>query len=343
MAPSWALYPLVVLATVATVIASQALISGAFSLTHQAIQLGYSPRAYVRHTSASQYGQIYVSSVNWTLMIACIALVLGFRQSEGLAAAYGLAVSATMVITTILFAVVIRERFSIPSSLAAPLIGLLLFVDLSFFGATLFKIPDGGWLPLVVGTVIFTIMTTWHRGRLLLRRHRLRGAEPLGEFVDEIAESDLIRAPGTGIFLYSDPGITPPAVRDALRYHDVLHEQVMVLSVLTEHRPRVPSDRRCDVEDLGNGFYAVMLHFGFMEDPNVPRALRSHVAERLGLNMREVTYFLGRESLRVTRRPGMAIWREHLFAFLSRNATNAAYRFRLPPAQVFELGVIVEL
>jgi KUP system potassium uptake protein len=341
LAPEWALYPLVALATMATVIASQALISGAFSITHQAIELGYSPRTYVKHTSASHFGQIYVPSINWALMLACIALVVGFRESENLAGAYGLAVSATMLITTVLFSVVIRERFGIPSWMTRPLIALFLAIDLSFFVATLFKIPHGGWLPLVVGALIFTLMTTWRRGRLLLRRHRLRGAVPLREFVAGLGEP--VRSPGTGIFLYSDPGATPPAVVDALRHHNSLHEQVLVVSVVTEGRPRVSPDRRVEMEDLGDGFHAVTLRFGFMEDPNVPRALRLRVAELLGLDMHEVTYFLGRESLRVTARPGMAKWREHLFAFMSRNAASAAYRFRLPPDQVFELGVIVEL
>jgi KUP system potassium uptake protein len=343
LAPAWALYPLVVLATMATVIASQALISGAYSLTHQAVQLGYSPRVFVRHTSASQFGQIYVPSVNWALMLACVALVIGFGRSENLAAAYGLAVSGTMVITTVLFSVVLHERFGLPRSMTIPLFLLFLVVDVSFFAATLFKIPDGGWLPLVVAGVVFTVLTTWHRGRLLVRRHRKRRELPLQKFVEDLGRREPLRTPGIGAYLYGTPGMTPPTMLDSLRHHDALHETVLVIAVVTAERPRVHPHRRVDMEHLGRGIHAVTLRFGFMDDPNVPRALRHHVAEDLGLDLRDATYFLGRESLRVTARPGMAKWREHLFAFMSRNSTSAAYRFRLPPDQVFELGVIVEL
>jgi KUP system potassium uptake protein len=343
LAPEWALYPLVALATMATVIASQALISGAFSLTRQAVQLGYSPRVNVKHTSPSQIGQIYIASINWLLMVACIGLVIGFRESTNLAAAYGLAVTATMVITSIVFYVVAREHFGWPAWRAGALCGLFLAVDLGFLGATLFKIPDGGWLPLVVAAVVFTVLTTWRTGRRLVGQRLLRGRLPLTEFLDSLAHHPPLRTPGAGAFLVSTPGITPPALISALRHTDALHEQVLVISIVTEEVPRVLPARRTEITDLGLGFRQVVLHFGFMEDPDIPRALADRVVMKLGIDLETLSYFLGRESLRVTARPGMARWREHLFAFQSRNATSAANYFHLPYEQTVELGITVEL
>jgi KUP system potassium uptake protein len=342
LSPDWALYPLVLLATVATVIASQALISGAFSLTLQAVQLGYFPRVFIKHTSETHFGQIYVPAVNWLLMFACVGLIVGFRRSENLAAAYGLAVSGTMLITTILFYVVVRERFRWPAALAVPLCSVFLVVDVSFFGATLFKIPRGGWLPLVVGAIVFTVLTTWHTGRRLVRK-RLHAGLPLPEFVQSLSRHLPVRAPGTGAYLFGTPGVTPPALIGSLRHHDSLHEQVLVISVVTEDRPRVHQVKRCEISHLGLGFHEVVLRFGFMEDPDVPRALTSRATRELPLDLDSITYFLGRESIQVTDRPGMAIWREHLFALVSRNAVSAARYFHLPPEQTLELGVVVAL
>jgi KUP system potassium uptake protein len=343
LAPEWALYPLVGLATMATVIASQALISGAFSLTRQAVQLGYSPRVNVKHTSPSQIGQIYISSINWVLMVACIGLVIGFRESTNLAAAYGLAVTATMVITTIVFYVVARERFGWPAWRAGALCGLFLAVDLGFLGATLFKIPDGGWFPLAVAAIVFTVLATWRTGRRLVADRLLRGRLPLTEFLDSLARHPPLRTPGGGAFLFSTPGITPPALIAALRHMDSLHEQVLVISVVTEEVPRLLPVQRADITDLGHGFHQVVLHFGFMEDPDIPRALADRAVMKLGLDLETLSYFLGREALRVTSRPGMARWREHLFAFQSRNATSAANYFHLPYEQTVELGITIEL
>jgi KUP system potassium uptake protein len=342
LAPRWALVPLVVLATGATVIASQALISGAFSLTHQAVQLGYSPRVRIRHTSASQFGQIYISSVNWVLMLACIGLVLGFRHSANLAAAYGVAVTTTMVMTTVLFYVVAGARFALSPLLIVPLCVVFFVVDLGFFSATLFKIPDGGWFPLVVGAVVFTILTTWRTGRHLVQERLLHGGLPLTSFVESVFHHPPVRTKGTGAYLFATPGITPPALLANLRHADALHEQVLVISVVTEKRPRVPATR-ADVIDLGHGFHEIVLHYGFMEVPNVPRALAERVELEVGIDLGSISYFVSRESLRVTKKPGMARWREHLFAFMSRNATNAANYFRLPLDQTIELGVAVEL
>jgi KUP system potassium uptake protein len=343
LAPGWALVPLVILATSATVIASQALISGAFSLTHQAVQLGYSPLVQIRHTSSTQFGQIYISSINWVLMVACIGLVLGFRQSANLAAAYGVAVTTTMVLTTVLFYIVAKERRAWNPLLLVPLCVVFLIVDLAFFSATLFKIPDGGWFPLVVGAVVFTILSTWRTGRHIVRDRLLHGGLPLTSFVESLVQHPPVRTKGTGAYLFATPGITPPALLATLRHADALHDQVLVISVLTEKRPRVPAAKRADVIDLGYGFHEIVLHYGFMEVPDVPRALADRVQMDVGIDLRIISYFVSRESLRVTKRPGMARWREHLFAFMSRNATSAANYFHLPLDQTIELGVVVEL
>ena len=343
LAPDWALIPLVVLATVATVIASQALISGAFSLTRQAVQLGYSPRVHIRQTSAEQEGQIYIASINWLLMIVCIGLVLGFQHSANLAAAYGLAVTTTMVITTVIFFVVARQRFRWRPVVVLPLCAAFFVIDLAFFGATLFKIPDGGWFPLLAAGIVFTLLTTWRTGKLLVRERLLRTPLPLGTFVAGLAHHPPVRAPGTGAYLFRVVGVTPPALISTLRHNHSLHEQVLVIAVLTAKRPYVHPARRAEIVELGSGFAQVTVSFGFMEDPDVPRALEQRVLPRLGFDLQTITYFLGRESLRVTPRAGMVLWRERLFAFMSRNATSAADYFGLPIEQTVEIGVGVEL
>jgi KUP system potassium uptake protein len=342
LSPGWALYPLVVLATFATVIASQALISGAFSLTQQAVQLGYSPRVRITHTSATERGQIYIGAVNWVLMATCIGLVIGFQKSENLAAAYGFSVVTLMVVTTTVFYVVARRRFGWSASRAGVLCGLFLAVDLAFFGAAVFKIPDGGWFPLVVAILIFTLMSTWRTGRRLVAERLLRGGLPVERFVASLAESPPVRAPGAGAYLYSQPGITPPALLANLRHNDALHETVLVISVVTAETPRVHPLRRAEHTDLGHGFHQVVLHYGFMEHQDVPAGLAAAGSE-LGVDLDTLPYFLGRESLRVTARPGMARWREHLYALMSRNATSAATYFRLPLDRTIELGLPVEL
>jgi KUP system potassium uptake protein len=343
MAPHALLYPLAALATLATIIASQALISGAFSLTHQAIQLGYSPRVRVRHTSESQIGQIYVPAINWMLMIACLGLVLGFRHSENLAAAYGLAVSTTMVMTTILFATVARRHFGWNRVVVVGVCTIFLVVDIAFLGATLFKIPDGGWFPLIVGAVIFTIMTTWRTGRRIVRTRLRRHMPPLTQFIASVSRSSVQRTEGTSAYMFSSEGITPPALIASLRHHDSLHEQVLVVCVVVEARPRVPKMRRAGVTDLGHGFHQVVLRFGFMEEPDVPRALAERVAMSLGIDLSSISYLLGSERITVTPRRGMAMWREHLYSFMSRNATGAVDLFRLPIDQTLQIGLGVEL
>jgi KUP system potassium uptake protein len=343
LAPDWALYPLVVLATVATVIASQALISGAFSLTRQAVQLGYSPRVRISHTSPTRIGQIYIGAVNWLLMAACVGLVIGFQESANLAAAYGVAVSTTMVLTSIVFYFVARERFRWSPWRAVTLCLLFLSFDLAFFGATLFKIPQGGWFPLVAAVVVFTVLSTWRTGRRLVHERLMRGGIPLTEFVKGAVENRPVRAKGAGAYLVSTPGVTPAALFANLEYNDAVHETVLVISVVPREVPRVDAADRTEIIDLGAGFHQVVLRYGFMEDIDVPRALAMEAAPALGIDVTRLPYFLGRESLHVTPRPGMARWREHLFALMSRNATSAATYFGLPPEQTVELGLAVEL
>jgi KUP system potassium uptake protein len=276
-------------------------------------------------------------------MAACVGLVIGFRKSANLAAAYGFAVTTTMVLTTIVFYFVARERFGWQRWRAVALCSLFLGVDLAFFGATLFKIPHGGWFPLVAAVVVFTVLSTWRTGRRLVSERLLRGGIPLTEFVARASKDPPTRTRGTGAYLVSSPGLTPQALFANLEYNDALHETVVVISVVTEEVPRIDPEERTQMVDLGGGFHQVVLHYGFMEDIDVPQALAVEVAPKLGIELAKVPYFLGRESLRVTARPGMARWREHLFALMSRNATSAATYFDLPPEQIVEVGLAVEL
>ncbi|MHB1222991.1 MAG: potassium transporter Kup [Gemmatimonadaceae bacterium] len=342
MAPAWALMPVVVIATAAAVIASQALISGAFSLTLQAVQLGYSPRVRIDHTSERERGQIYIPAVNWGLMIACIGLVLGFRSSSNLAAAYGVAVTTTMVVTTMLLYFVMRERWGWSRWRAMPVTAIFLVIDLAFWSANLLKIPHGGWFPLVVGAVVFTLLTTWKRGRLMLSKRMRERTLPRELFVQNMAHSPPTRVPGTAVFMYGATG-TPPALLHNLKHNKVLHERVVFLSIITEEVPSVPAGERLHVEALGYGLFQVELRYGFMEDVDVPAALAMVTHEGLDFPPMETTYFLGRETLIATRRRGMALWREHLFAVMSRNARSATSYFRLPPNRVVELGAQIEI
>ncbi len=343
MTPEWALYPVVVIATLAAVIASQALITGAFSLTMQAVQLGYLPRVAIRHTSAHERGQVYIPAINWVLMMACLALVLAFGSSTNLAAAYGVAVTTTMVITTLLLFVVQRERWGWPLGVALGMTSFFLVVDLAFWGANLSKIPAGGWFPLAIGAVVFILMTTWKRGREILAERLRAGTIPFTEFIEQVYAEEPVRVQGTAVFMSGNPGATPPALLHNWRHNHVLHSRVILLSVHTEEQPRVPRAEKVAVTDLGDGFYQVMLSFGFMENPNVPRGLRMARHKGLELQMSEVSYFLGRERLFATNRPGMAIWREKLFAMMSRNSISATDFFSLPPNHVVEMGALVEL
>jgi len=342
MAPAWAVLPLVILAMMATVIASQALISGVYSLTMQAVQLGYLPRFDIDHTSPREIGQIYISTINWGLMVACVGLVLAFRTSSGLAAAYGVAVTTTMVITTILLYFVMRERWKWSAAVAGSLTALFLVVDIAFFSANIVKVPAGGWFPLVVGAVMFTVMTTWKTGRRRLTAALKRGELPIERFIGSISAHPQLRVPGTAAYLFPDPGITPPALLANLRHNEVLHETVVLVAVQTSSVPRVPQVRRATVHDLGEGFAQVVLHFGFMDDPNVPRALANIVDPEFGFDPEDATYFIGRETI-ITKSGGLERARAALYALMHRNASSAVQFFSLPPGQVIEIGKQVAL
>ena len=337
------LYPLVVVATAATVIASQAVISGAFSLTRQAIQLGFSPRMRTEHTSEHEIGQIYIPAVNWMLMVACLALVLGFRTSSGLAAAYGIAVTTTMVITTILLSFVAREVWGWPAALVTPLVAFFLAIDSAFFLANMVKVGHGGWFPLVVAAAIFVLMSTWKKGRSLLARRLQADALPLDLFFDSLAKSPPARVPGTAVYLDRSPSGTPPALLHNLKHNKVLHERVVFLTVLTEGQPRVREGERLSSEKLADRFWRIVLRYGFMEDPDIPKALEDCALEGKPFDMMDTTFFLAREALVATKRPGMALWREQLFSWMTRNAARPLVYFRLPAGRVVELGMQVEI
>jgi KUP system potassium uptake protein len=344
MAPSWGLIPLVALTTVATIIASQAVISGAFSLTMQAVQLGYLPRVVIEHTSERQHGQIYVPSVNWVLMIACIGLVLGFRSSSNLAAAYGVAVTTTMVITTILFGVVARERWgwTLPAVLLFEVI--FLSIDLSFWGANMLRVPRGGWFPLVIATVVLAGMTTWSLGREILARRMAASTLPVEFFLADLADNPPRRTAGTGIFMARGADGTPPALLHTIQHFGAVPERVVILSVLTVQVPRYAPEQRIEVKQLGDGFHRVVMRYGFMEDPDVTRDLEGAPIPGLDLDLTQATYFLGRETVIASESTvGMSGWREHLFGFMARNARLASSFFHLPSDRVVELGVQVEL
>lgn len=343
LAPDVAVLPLVVLATMATVVASQALITGAYSLTSQAIQLGYLPRQRVDHTSDEHFGQIYVSTVNWLLMIAAVGLVISFGSSSNLAAAYGVGVATDMVITTLLLFVVMRDRFRWKPSSVLAITSFFLVVDLTFFGANITKVPAGGWFPLVIGVAGFAVMTTWKTGRSLVKRRMNRSGLPIEQFIDSIGEHPQQRVTGTGVYLFSQSGVTPPTLLTNLRHHEVLHERIIVVSVTVAGRPRVPAASRAAVHALGEGFFQVDLEYGFIDEPNVPEALANIVSTTFGFDPSRATYFVGKETVLATEIPGMWLWREHLYAFMHRNAASAARFFNLPPEQVVEVGIQIPI
>jgi KUP system potassium uptake protein len=337
LAPAWLLVPLVALATAATVIASQAVISGAFSLTRQAIQLGYLPRMRILHTSARASGQIYIPAVNWLLLAGVLLLVFEFRSSSNLAAAYGIAVTGALLVDTLLVAVVMALIWRWPLPLVGLVIGVLLPVDLAFFAATLLKVPNGGWAPLLLAAVLFVLLTTWHRGRQLLAARLREDTIDRDQFIERMADG-LPRVPGTAVFMTSVRHTLPSALLHNLNHNKVLHERVVFLTVEVEDEPWVPDERRVEVRELGKNFHRLLVRYGFMQQPDIPAALALCGRHGLPFEIMESTFFVGRESIRPSARPGMARWREVLFSALMRNAGSATDFYRIPPNRVVELG-----
>jgi len=343
LAPGWALIPLVALSTLATVIASQAVISGAFSLTQQAIQLGYIPRMHIQHTSSSEQGQIYIGAVNWALMVGVVLLVIGFESSGALASAYGVAVTGTMLMTTILVSTVMLMLWKWPPVLAVPVLLGCLLVDGLFFAANVPKIVQGGAFPVLAGSVLFILMTTWKRGKQLLVERIDEGALPLPIFISSISVQPPHRVQGTAVFLTARSDAVPHALLHNLLHNQVLHEQVVLLTVVNEDSPRVPPSRRFEVESHGEGFFRVILHYGFMDEPDVPGALALCDVPELDFSPMRTTYFLSRETVIPSKLVGMARWREQLFAFMLKNANGNLRFFKLPVNRVIELGTQVEM
>src|SRR5437016_978068 len=343
LAPSWGLYPLIALATAATIIASQAVISGAFSLTRQAVQLGYSPRLRIEHTSSREIGQIYVPAVNWGLMLLTCVLVLGFRTSSNIAGAYGVALSTLMLMTTLMFYVMSREVWGWSFPRAAGVAGLFLWVDLLFFAANMLKIRYGGWVRLAIAAAIFLLMTTWKRGREILGKRMLEKTVPLKMLLADLAAEPPLRVPGTAVFMYGTADHTPPALVHNLAHNKVLHEKVVFLTVVTEDVPHVEPRERVTVKHIGKGFHTVVARYGFMDDPDLEDVLEACRVKALDIRMEGTTFFLGRETLVSSDRPGMDHWRATLFAFMSRNALRATAFFKIPANQVFAVGAQVEL
>jgi KUP system potassium uptake protein len=325
----------------ATVIASQALISGAFSLTVQAVQLDYLPRVRITHTSGEHQGQVYVPLVNWALMIGCIGLVLGFRTSSNLAAAYGIAVTATMAITSIIFYVVTTQRWGWSKAKAAAVVVPLLLVDLAFLGANIPKIPDGGWFPLLVAAGLLLQMATWRRGRQLVAARLHRAERPLASLPEDVRDATIVD--GTAVFLFKDAGRVPPALLSNLEHNRVLHETTIVCAVVTDEVPRVLPEDRHELETVGSGLYSLVLHYGFMEEPDIPAALAAVPGDELPFDPEQTTYFVGRESVLPTTLDGMPLPLERLYALLHRGADSAARFFCLPADRIFEVGTHVEI
>ena len=351
LVPSWALYPMIAVATSAAVVASQALISGAFSLTQQAVQLGFCPRVSIRHTSERERGQIYIPEVNWGLMVACIGLMLAFKNTSNLAATYGVAVCGTMTLTTILYSAVARTRWHWSVAKVLSLGGLFLVVDVAFFASNLTKIPHGGWFPLTVAALVYTLMSTWKRGRRRLSQIMQNVQLPMDLFLADFG-TKAHRVPGTAVFMTRYPGGAPPVLLHHVKHNKVLHEQVVMMSVKTEEVPYVPEDERIEFQDLGQKFYAVTARYGFMESPDVPEVLKGLQARGITIRPLETTYYLGRETLIPTRRkpgappdklPPLPMWRKRIFVVLNRNAQSAMTFFNIPANRVVEMGAQIQI
>ena len=344
LAPEWALYPLVVLATAATVVASQATISGTYSLTRQAIQLDYLPRMDVRQTSAKQIGQIYMPGANWLLLLVIVAVVAGFGSSSALASAYGVAVTGTMLVTTILTFFLLRHGWGYPLWACVAATGFFVLVDLAFFSSSLLKVAEGGWFPLALGVLVFIVMTTWRRGRVLAAAAQRRQAIPLEAFVSSLAAHPPHRVPGTAVFMAGDPESVPNSLMHNLKHNKVLHERVVFLTVSVRGLPWVAESERIAVQPLGQGFYRLHVSFGFMNEPDVAASLELAVAKGLAFDLMQTTFFLSRATVVPNgEKGGMAKWRESLFATMARNARTAADYYNIPPNCVIELGTKIAI
>ena len=345
LVPRWGLLPMVFLSTAATVIASQAIISGVFSLTRQAVLLGYLPRISIVHTSSAEIGQIYIPFANWVLLAATSGLVLTFGSSTSLAAAYGVAVTMDMMITTLLFYMIARKLWGWNHLTAGIITAGFLTFDLSFCTSALLKIPHGGWFPLLIAFSVYAVMTTWRKGRSILRERLYQRVPALDEFVQKIlpAEVNLVRVPGAAVFMSGNPNSTPPVLLHNMKYNRIIHETVAIMTVVVEETPHVSKPERLRVENLGRGFYRITAHYGFMESPSMKEILNLSYDKGVDLKSGSVGYFIGRESILPTDKPGMAKWRQRLFAFMARNAQGASPFFELPPNQVVELGVQIQL
>ncbi len=343
--PHWALIPMVILAAAATVIASQALITGTYSLTLQAIQLGYLPRLGIRHTSAHTRGQIYIPTINWMLMIACVILVKAFGSSEALAAAYGIAVTLTMMVTTILFFFAARYSWGWDLNHVVPIVGIALVIEGTFFGANALKIIDGGWLPLAVGAFLLLIMTTWNRGRQLVRENLDKSAFSQDDLIESLKTSDrLIRVPGTAVFMSASSLRAPNAFMHNMKHNKVVHERIIFMTIVTDDHPFVAPSKQAELTEVAPGFWRLTGHYGFLQEPDVPQLLRraKHYFD-FDCNPEQVTFFLGRETIVPSKERGMALWRETIFAFLARIAEPPGTFFRLPEGRVVELGMRVAI
>ena len=345
LAPSWGLYPLIGLATAATIIASQAVISGAFSITRQAIQLGYLPRLEVRHTSPEEIGQVYTPSMNWILLVGTVGLVLGFRSSENLAGAYGVAISALMVVTAILMFVYARTHLGWSILTAASVTMFFLVIDLAFFGANMLKLGQGAWFPLLVGAVIYFLMTTWNQGRAILREQFQREEVPIETLLADLDSSNSVsRVPGTAVFMVSNPRGIPQALLHNIKHNKVIHERVILLTIVTEEVPRIPRPKKLEIKEITPNVIRIIAHIGFMENANVPAILRlAEVDYKIEFNLMETTFFLGRETLILGKSKKMSGWRKKLFAIMSRNAQTPLVHFGIPPNRVIEIGTEVEI
>lgn len=345
MAPNWALIPLVILATFSTVVASQALITGVFSLTMQAVQLQYIPRIKISHTSYKERGQIYVASMNLILMVACIILVLTFKTSSNLAAAYGIAVTTTMIITTILFYFFARHNWNWSPLVAIPLCAFILIIEGSFWGANLLKITDGGWVPLLIGLIIFTLMTTWHTGRKLISMRMGQMVKPLSDFISIVQREKPFRPKGFAVYMSGNADQVPMTLVQSYQHFNSIHEHLIFLTIKTSDLPHVPPTNRIKFQNIGPHIYRMIIHYGFMDLPNLQEDLRNSIIldNDIVFDPRKATFFLGREHILASPKKGMAIWREKLFAMMSRNSQSANSYFKLPRDRVVEIGTVIEI